>query len=282
MKKLATTLVVSLGLVAFGCDKKKEEGTVQKQDPGAAAKPTEPAKPPEPPKVEPLQGAALADKYRACVDMVSGAKFDEFKKECVDESFSVHAFAGMPEVKGADGVIGWMKDMKTAMPDWKLAPQLVIVSGRNILAVNLVTGTHSGPMKTPMGEVPATNKKVGHLMFHRLKISDANKATDEWAVGDMATMMGQLGLAPKTASPTRPAMDKGMDGAPVVVVTADDAKEKANLEVVKKGNEAFLANKPADIMATMTDDAVEMDQSGDKDVKGKKDIEKGFVMFRNA
>ena len=277
--KLATTLVVSLGLLFVACDKKKEEGTVQKQDPGVAQKPTEP---PPPPPVTPLTGTALADKYKACVEMINGSKLDEFRKDCVDDSYTLHGFAGMPERKGGDGLVEWFKGQKTAFPDWKLQPQLVIVSGRNVLAVNLVTGTHQGTMKTPMGDVPATNKKFGMLMFHRLKINDANKCTDEWAVADPMTMMGQLGLSPKGAPPVRPVMDKGWDGAPIVVVTADDAKEKANLEATKKGNEAFLANKPADIMATMTDDAVEMDQAGEKDVKGKKEIEKGFKTFRDA
>jgi predicted ester cyclase len=279
--KLATSLVVVLGLCAFGCSKKKEEGTAQKSDPAMTPKTTEPPKQ-EPPPAAPLTGTALADKYKACVTMVNDAKWDDFRKDCVEESFTHHAFAGMPEAKGVDTLLGWFKDRKTAFPDWKLQPQLIMVSGRNILAVNLVTGTHQGTMKTPMGEVPATNKKIGQLMFHRLKISDANKATDEWAVVDLSTMMGQLGLSPKTAPPVRPAMDKGLEGAPIVVVTADDAKEKANLELVKKGNDAFVANKIPDLMATMADDAVEMDQMSEKDVKSKKEIEKGVVMFRNG
>lgn len=276
--KITTTLVVVLGLTAFGCGKKEEEGTTRRE-PATTPKPT------EAPKVEapkPLAGAELAAKYQACVGMVNDAKFDEFKKDCVADDYTNHAVAGMPETKGTDALIGWFQAMKTAMPDRKLAPQLVMVSGRNILAVNLVTGTHTGTLKTPMGDVPATNKKVGHLMLHRLKIDDANKATDEWGFADGATMMGQLGLAPKDAPPTRPALDKGWEGAPIVVVTADDAKEQANLEAVKKGNEAFIANKPADVMATMTDDAVESDQGNAKDVIGKKEIEKGFAAFRNA
>jgi predicted ester cyclase len=280
--KLTTSLVLVLGLTAFGCSKKKEENSAQKSDPAMTPKTTEPPKKEEPPPPAPLTGAALADKYKTCVGLINDAKLDDFKKECVDDSYTFHAFAGMPEMKGADSLLGWFKDMKTAMPDWKLQPQLIMVSGRNILAVNLVTGTHSGTMKTPMGDVPATNKKMGQLMFHRLKINDANKGTDEWAVADAGTMMAQLGLAPKGTPPHRPVMDKGLEGAPIVVVTADDAKEKANLEAVKKGNDAFLANKPADLMATMTDDAVEMGQMSEKDAKGKKEIEKGFKEFRAA
>jgi predicted ester cyclase len=276
--KLATSMLVVLVAVS-GCDKKKEEGTVKKED-TTAPKVTEPVKKEEPPP--PLTGTALADKYKACVAMINDAKWDEFRKDCVDDNYQGHAIAGMPEVKGADNLLAWFKDQKTAFPDWKLSPQLIMVSGRDILAVHLATGTHEGTMKSPMGDVPATKKKIGHVFFHRLKINDANKATDEWVVADPGTMMAQLGLAPKGSPAKRPAMDKGLEGAPIVVVTADDPKEKANMEAVKKGNEAFLANKPADLMATMADDAVEMDHSAEKDIKGKKEIEKGFTTFRNA
>jgi predicted ester cyclase len=134
-------------------------------------------------------------------------------------------------------------------------------------------------MKSPMGEVPATNKKVGFLMFHRLEINDANKATEEWAYIDVPSMMGQLGLAPK-GTPAPPVMEKGIEGAPIVVVTADDAKEKANMDVAKKSNDAFIANKPADVIATMTDDAIQSDMG--VDTKGAKAIEKGMTAFRNA
>lgn len=278
--KLVTTLVLALSVMAFGCSKKKEEGTAQKQE--MAPKTTEPKKEEPPPPPKPMTGTELADKYKACIQMVNDAKWDDFKKDCVDDNYVFHAIAGMPERKGADALMTYFKDQKTAFPDWKLQPQLIMISGRNILAVNLATGTNSGTMKTPMGDMPATNKKMGMLFFHRLAINDANKATEEWAIADGSTMMAQLGMAPKGAPPHRAAMDKGMEGAPMVVVTADDAKEKANIDAYKKSIDAFNSHKTADLMATMTPDAVEMDQEADKDHKGTKEIEKGLKDFQTA
>ncbi len=279
MMKVTTSLVLLLALTTVGCSKKKEEGTAQKADPALTPKVTE--QPAEAPAA-PLTGTALADKYKTCVGLINEAKWQELRKDCIADAYTMHAVAGMEEQKGADKLIAYFKDQKTAMPDWKLEPQLVMVSGRNILAVELATGTHSGPMKTPMGEVPATNKKMGMLFFHRLAIDDQNKATDEWAYADASTMMSQLGLAPKGTPPMRPAMDKGMEGAPIVVVTADDAAEKANLEIAKKNNDAFVANKLPDYLATMADDAVESDMTSEKDVTGKQELGKGFKMFRDA
>lgn len=280
MMKATTSFALLAALIASGCNKKKEEGTTQKSDPAMTPKTTE--APAEPPPPAPLTGTALADKYKSCMGLVSDGKLDDFKKECLADDFVMHGM-GMPDMKGADAVIGMMKDERTAFPDMKHAPQLVMVSGRNVLAVNLLTGTNSGPMKSPTGEeMPATNKKIGMMWFHHLAINEQNKATEEWPYFDVGTMMGQLGMMPKGAPPVRPAMDKGMEGAPIVVVTADNDQEKANMEAVKKGNDAFVANKPADMFAMMADDAVETDMSSEKDVTGKKEIEKGFKEFRNA
>lgn len=281
MMKTATTLVLALSLTAFGCSKKKEEGTAQKAEP--TPKTTEPKKeePPPPPPPKPMTGAELAAKYQQCIGMYNDSKWDDFNKTCVDPNYTVHAIGGMPELKGP-AVTDYFKSQKTAFPDQKFQPQLVLVNGKNILGVNLVTGTQSGPMKTPMGEMPASNKKMGVLMFHRIVVNDANNAVDEYPYMDAATMMSQLGMAPKGAMPKRPAMDKGMEGAPVVVVAADDAKEKANLEAYKKSVDAFNAHKSADFVALVADTAVESDQASDKDHKGKKEIEKGMKDFQTA
>jgi predicted ester cyclase len=228
-----------------------------------------------------MTGADLATKYQKCVAMIDDGKLDDFKKDCIDESYKGHENG--QDMNGADSVIGYFTAMKKAFPDWKLTPQVIIVSGRNILAVELMQGTHSGELAMPnMPPIPATNKKVGMLFFHRLAINDQNKATEEWAYSDGQTLMAQLGLTPKDVPPSRPAMDKGMDNAPIVVVTADDAKEKANLDAWKKTMDAINARKYPDAMALMTDDVVESDQVDGADNKGKKDIEKGMKMFFGA
>jgi predicted ester cyclase len=281
MSKLTTSLVVALGLVAStGCKKKHEEGTVQKptegvtKEGGSAATMAAPEKP--------MSGADLAKKYLTCVAMINDSKLDDFKKDCVDASYTGHEYGH--DMSGADTVIGYFQSMKKAMPDWKLTPQIVMVNGPNILAVVLATGTQSGELALPgMPPIPATNKKVGQLFFHKLAINEQNKAVGEWAFDDPATMMGQLGLAPKDAPPTRPAMDKGLEGAPIVVVADTDAKkEAANLDAFKKGMEALNTHKTADAMAFMTDDAIESDQTAPKDAKGKKEIEAGMKMFFGA
>lgn len=253
----SSSFVFASLLVLAGCSKKAEEGTVQKQPLGGAV--TAPPSPPvEAPK--PLVGQALAMKYQACIDQINAGKFDEFKTDCLDASYTVHQ-AGNPTALKADDLIGWFKSQKADIPDFKLTPQLVLVSGRNVLAVELVSGTHK------------TSKKIGHLMFHRLTSNDANKATEEWSYADPASMMGQLGVSPKGLPPGRATIEKGLDGAPIIVVTADDAQEKTNTETVDKLVAALDAGKIPDALALFAPDVVISDQANTSDIVGTKQIE---------
>jgi predicted ester cyclase len=278
------TVVIALSLGgAAGCNKKPKEGQLPPDkmvgstggsagSGSAAATPAKEAK---------LEGKALADRYIECSSLISGQKWDDFKAKCLAAGYKVHA-SDYPGTQDADTALGMMKGQFAGFPDMKLTPQIVAINGRNIFAVSLMTGTHTAPLKTPMGETPPTNKKIGMLMFHRIQLDDENKALEEWAYNDPMTMGGQLGLLPKEAGPSRPALDKGLDGAPIVVVATDDAKEKANVDAFTKSNTAFQSKKSADLLAFYTDDALESDQAGSSDAKGKKEIQAGAEIFWKA
>ena len=91
-------------------------------------------------------------------------------------------------------------------------------------------------MKTPMGEVPATGKKVGMQVAHAVHFTNNGKtANKEWFYQDMGELMGQLGVskAPHRAMVDKPFQDNE------IVIAKDDANEKRNLENANKGIEAF-------------------------------------------
>jgi ketosteroid isomerase-like protein len=123
--------------------------------------------------------------------------------------------------------------------------------------------------------MPATNKKLGMMVFHGVAFNDANLVTDEWWVMDGSTFAGQMGMS---TMPSRPAMDKGADAPTIVVATGSDT-EKANLAAATKGNDDFNKHDLAAIMAGWADDGVESDQGAPADTTGKADIEKGTKMF---
>jgi steroid delta-isomerase-like uncharacterized protein len=284
MKKLSIGLAISLSLVA--CKKKKDsenkEPAPMVQETGSAGSAGAMTGSAAAPAEATLNGKDIADRYLKCTGMINDGKLDDFASTCVAADYKGHDMDGQ-EMSGVDSLKAQFTAMRKAFPDLKISPQLVMVSGRNILAVGMIQGTNSGPMEMPGAPaMPATNKKVSQLMFHRLAINDQNKATEEWAYSDPMTMMGQLGMMPKGAPPVRPVMDKGWDGAPIVVVTADNDTEKKNLEVSKAMIEAFNARKVPEMLAMLSDDFVESDQAADKDAKGKKEAEAGIKMFQTA
>ena len=283
--RMRTSLVLALAVAAgIACNKKKSEEQVDKGNtPPATGSDTtapKPTEPPPPAKPTPKTGKDLADWYLECGKKMSDKKMDDFKKDCIAADAVIHHMDDK-DVK-ADEMTAMMTSMQAAFPDGKTEPQLVIVSGRNILAVNLFTGTNSGPLNLPgMPEHAATNKKVGQLFFHKIAVNEENKGTEAWEYMDPTAMMGQLGLLPKGV-PFRAAIDKGWAGAPIVVITADDAKEKANLDIQAKATAAVNSHKVPDILAFWADDGLESDQADDKDAKGKKELEAGLKMFLTA
>jgi len=228
-----------------------------------------------------LEGKALADKYLACTSFINTAKWDDLASKCLATTYKGHTADG-DDTSGPSAVVDYFKAQAAAFPDMKLQPQLVAVNGRNILAVALLTGTHTGTMKSAHGELPATNKKIGQLMFHRVTLDEENRVSEEWAYFDPATMMGQLGLLPPSAPKLRPTLEAGWQGAPIVVVATDDAKEKANLDVAQKSAAAYQAKKWADYTALYTDEAVEADQATGIDNKGKKQLQSGGELLTKA
>ena len=222
---------------------------------------------PVPPTPQGITGKDLAERYLACGKDIDAGQWDAFKKDCVVGEFTGH-IADLPQTQTGDQLVDFMKSMKSAFPDMKMQPQLVAVSGQDVFAVTLMTGTHDGALKfAGLPDVPATHKRIGTLFFQRQSFADGK--SEEWTFSDSSTFMGQLGLLSSEAGPTRPVVEQGWDGAPSVVVSAGEAREKANIEAARKAVDAINAHKPGDAAAMVTDDVIESDQATGRDIKGK-------------
>ncbi|MDQ3992523.1 MAG: ester cyclase [Actinomycetota bacterium] len=97
---------------------------------------------------------------------------------------------------GPDGFRRDLEQWDRAFPDAKLTD--IKVRGGDGFAVIEFTGrgTNTGPLASPAGELPATNRSVEVKFCDVLEIS-AGKITGGRSYWDMATMMTQLGLMPE-------------------------------------------------------------------------------------
>jgi steroid delta-isomerase-like uncharacterized protein len=92
---------------------------------------------------------------------------------------------------------GWL----TAFPDVKIELLNVIASGDWAIAECVGRGTNSGPMQTPMGEVPATGKDMELHFCSLIKVRDG-KIVEGRDYYDAMTIVNQLGLMPESAAST--------------------------------------------------------------------------------
>lgn len=264
-------------LILGGCKKKAEE-TPAKTD--TTAQPaTEPAKEPVPPPAPaPLTGEALGKAFVDGWATWSAGDKAKFQAMYAPDAVSHRPDQTPSEVKGAEAIAADAFSFRDGFPDAKGAPQLVLVNDRTVAAAVLTTGTNTATMKTPMGDMPPTGKKLGMQVFHAVKFNEANLITEEWWVMDGATMAHQMGM---DQIPGRPVVETGA-AAPTIVVSTGSEIEKANLAATAKGEQDFNKHDVAAMVAGWADDVVESDQSAPADVTGKAEIEKGLKTFLGA
>lgn len=185
--------------------------------------------------------------------------------------------SGMPPMTTADQINAGHQMIATAFPDRKGDLEVTLINGHNGATFALFTGTNSGPMKTPTGEIPPTNKKVGMQMAHAVHFTDDGKAADkEWSYMDMGEMMGQLGLS---KAPVRPAVDKPWHDNEIVIAK-DDANEKRNLQNTTTGMEAFNKHDTKAMEAMEADSLVWSESGMPKDTNKAETAKSDEAMFK--
>jgi steroid delta-isomerase-like uncharacterized protein len=103
---------------------------------------------------------------------------------------------------GPDGAREYARRWADAFPDGRITVDNVIAAGDHVACQFTGTGTHTGALRTPMGEIPATGRKVEvHLCdVHRI---EGGKIRSSMSYFDAAAMMAQLGLMPETPTVQR-------------------------------------------------------------------------------
>ena len=104
-------------------------------------------------------------------------------------------------LKGRAAIEKDAADFFRAFPDIRFELINLFDKGDRAAGEVKMTGTNSGPLATPMGEVPATGKRIDLRGALVGRINAENLIVEERRYYDTGTMMKQLGLAPEVAEP---------------------------------------------------------------------------------
>ncbi|HYQ05300.1 MAG TPA: nuclear transport factor 2 family protein [Polyangiaceae bacterium] len=262
-------------LALVGCAEQEPAAAPLAAPPPAAA----PAPPPAPveakkeePKPVPLTAEQKLKAYQEGWAAFDAKDFAKFQGIWAENATSEMLDMGAPLTGPAAITEKGAKSFASGFPDATGELQLTLVNGNNIVGVVLVRGTNAGTYVTPVGPVPATNKKVGFLAAQSVEVNDQGKAVKEVLAYDGGTVAGQLGLMPM---PHRKAIETGWTEKPVVIASGSET-EKTNLAAFSKGIEGFNKHDAAAALAAAADDVVFSKQSGPADLTGKKEVQKGL------
>lgn len=98
-------------------------------------------------------------------------------------------------ITGVNEVIDAWKGWAKAIPDSKATFEREVASGNTVTLEVTWRGTHTGPLKTPDREIPASGRKVELRAVQVVDVADG-KAQSIRQYFDMATLLQQIGAEP--------------------------------------------------------------------------------------
>jgi steroid delta-isomerase-like uncharacterized protein len=93
---------------------------------------------------------------------------------------------------GPDGFLQWLQPFMVALPDSQTEVTRIIDGGEWIAAEHTGRGTHSGPLATPAGEIPASGRSIELQFAELFRIRDG-KVAEMRAYWDLMTLLRQVG-----------------------------------------------------------------------------------------
>jgi predicted ester cyclase len=106
---------------------------------------------------------------------------------------------GDVRLEGGDATVGYATAWLTAFPDARIDVRDELVAGDWVVQEFAFSGTHTGPLQSPMGEIPATNRPLRGRGVQIFRVRDG-AVSDTRLYYDQVEVMTQLGLMPEAAT----------------------------------------------------------------------------------
>jgi steroid delta-isomerase-like uncharacterized protein len=115
-------------------------------------------------------------------------------KAALTTDFVYDEVATQRRAEGADAALALWRGWAAAFPDSAPTFHTGYASGNTVVVELTWTGTHTGPMETAKGTIPATGKRIEVRACQVCEITDAGKTKLQRHYFDLATLLGQLGV----------------------------------------------------------------------------------------
>ena len=119
-------------------------------------------------------------------------RFDDIAEAMAPDGKIVVVGTG-DEFVGAEGTLRYNKQWHDGFPDGQITVDNMIASGDTVVVEFTGRGTHTGPLATSMGEIPATGRSLTLKLCDVLEFRDGKIAAQR-TYFDTGSMMAQLGL----------------------------------------------------------------------------------------
>jgi predicted ester cyclase len=106
------------------------------------------------------------------------------------------------QARGPEEIIQYVRGVKEAYPDIRATATNVLACGNTLVRELTWEGTHSGPLKTPQGTIPPTNRRFTFKGVVLLEASNDGKVVALREYYDRAAIMAQLGIGAPAPAPT--------------------------------------------------------------------------------
>jgi predicted ester cyclase len=106
------------------------------------------------------------------------------------------------QARGPEEIMQYVRGVKETYPDMRVTPTNVLACGNTLVRELTWEGTHTGPLKTPQGTIPPTNRRITFKGVVLLEASNDGKVVAFREYYDRAAIMAQLGIGAPAPAPT--------------------------------------------------------------------------------
>ncbi|MGI8926517.1 MAG: ester cyclase [Tepidiformaceae bacterium] len=131
---------------------------------------------------------------RACLESFNKADWAAMKGTLAANSV-YEEYGTQRNIQGADAILAAFQAWKVAMPDVTGTVRNVFASGETVALELMWQGTHTGPLETPGGSIPASGKQQKTPGIWSIDVRDG-KVQSSRQYFDMLTFLQQIGAAP--------------------------------------------------------------------------------------